>query len=541
MADTEETSTASAVQVHVPAGAKALAASTGSILSALLMTPFDVVKTRMQSELRIVPRGAGRGASSLAPPRVSWASQLPATAPAAPTASWPRGSASTLKALEGIPWWEDKEQSARLMKRPRPPMAPLTPWSSTSCLPACCRPVVARTCASAAFNHVSGAPPLSAPCASSSAAVDSRDAGNLRPQRSGALRWTVSSRPVLWPYAHFMKPTSDFVTGVYRAQRLDRARKPADAVSNILSRVHRAIKPAPPQMEHVRQVVSQNVSVVRPRSAGAMLAHVVRTEGVRSLWSGVLPTLLMAVPSTMMYFVAYEELKEAIEDWSNETSPVWHLAPLFAGGLARAGAATVVNPLELIRTKMQAPAFAQAIEAQGATQQGVAARVGGIVSASARQLLNSFREEINSPSGVRSLWRGLAPTLLRDVPFSMIYWLGFERIRAALEERLQASEESAIDRFTVAFAAGAVSGAVAATVTTPFDVVKTRMQIQLYKMRHLPDAQAEVMPMIHRIVAEEGASGMFAGLGARLAKVAPACAIMISSYEVSKLLIANRR
>lgn len=41
--------------------------------------------------------------------------------------------------------------------------------------------------------------------------------------------------------------------------------------------------------------------------------------------------------------------------------------------------------------------------------------------------------------------------------------------------------------------------------------------------------------MLVDIVREEGPRAIFAGLGARLAKVAPACAVMISSYEAAKL------
>ena len=39
-----------------------------------------------------------------------------------------------------------------------------------------------------------------------------------------------------------------------------------------------------------------------------------RTEGITSLWSGLSPTLVLAVPSTVVYFVSYEQLRVRLND-----------------------------------------------------------------------------------------------------------------------------------------------------------------------------------------------------------------------------------
>jgi hypothetical protein len=64
----------------------------------------------------------------------------------------------------------------------------------------------------------------------------------------------------------------------------------------------------------------------------------------------------MAIPATITYFVTYEQLRVLLHDNHMERTgemvqPLW--IPLVSGAIARTWAVTIVNPLELIRTKMQ--------------------------------------------------------------------------------------------------------------------------------------------------------------------------------------------
>lgn len=80
-------------------------------------------------------------------------------------------------------------------------------------------------------------------------------------------------------------------------------------------------------------------------------------EGISSLWSGLGPTLVLAVPATIVYFVTYEQLRLKLKDEYNKAKsadfiqPFW--IPLISGATARIFSASLVSPLELIRTKMQ--------------------------------------------------------------------------------------------------------------------------------------------------------------------------------------------
>jgi solute carrier family 25 protein 39/40 len=57
---------------------------------------------------------------------------------------------------------------------------------------------------------------------------------------------------------------------------------------------------------------------------------IVQTEGITALWRGLPPTLVMAIPATVIYFVGYESIKTVLED---KTSMIY--TPLMAGGFAR--------------------------------------------------------------------------------------------------------------------------------------------------------------------------------------------------------------
>ena len=75
-----------------------------------------------------------------------------------------------------------------------------------------------------------------------------------------------------------------------------------------------------------------------------------------------------------------------------------------------------------------------------------------------------------------------------------------------------------------------------------FDLAKTRRQVDMYKFSgsSFNDPQSVTTTSVFKlIVQEEGWRGLTIGWLPRLTKIAPACAIMISSYEFAKMYFAK--
>ncbi|VDM96610.1 unnamed protein product [Thelazia callipaeda] len=260
--------------------------------------------------------------------------------------------------------------------------------------------------------------------------------------------------------------------------------------------------------------------------------RIAKTEGIRSLWSGLSPTLIMAVPATVFYYTVYDNML----CWLRKIHGERYWTPLIAGSTARLVAVTVVSPIELIRTKMQSERL---------TYKDIGLAI----------------KRSKAVEGWVSLWRGWSPSLLRDIPFSAMYWTGYEYLKENALRVLDRQETN----FLISFLSGAVAGSFAAFVTTPFDVVKTYQQITLGKVqkkglrkdgydRNIAVISRECttdvferweiqskhsLGMIREIYEKKGLKALFAGLIPRVTKVSSACAIMIGCYEYFKLFFKD--
>ena len=240
----------------------------------------------------------------------------------------------------------------------------------------------------------------------------------------------------------------------------------------------------------------------------------------------------MAVPATVLYS-AYDE----------PASPLTHASAPPRRRSSRAPSRALVHghlAFELVRTIAQSgdpPALPRGGLSSSSSSSSSSGR-GGAASVSAAGLERrlsgaasgrSSRAAASRPSGAASSRH------FGDVPFSALYWFAYEQSKARLVETFLSDHPAASP--LRAFVAGAGAGMLAAATTTRGRRgagVLVRRRLENEGTHAALDGNGSTPRVLRAIIREEGVAGAFRGFNARLIKIAPACAIMISSYEAGK-------
>jgi len=122
----------------------------------------------------------------------------------------------------------------------------------------------------------------------------------------------------------------------------------------------------------------------------------------------------------------------------------------------------------------------------------------------------------------RELYRGWSVTIMREVPFTVIQFPLWEALKAWRVSSLPTREPRTASAFESAIF-GSLSGAVAAAMTTPLDVLKTRMMLAKEKQ------VATVLAT--KIYQEEGLRAFFRGIGPRTMWISIGGAVFLGSYQ----------
>lgn len=131
-----------------------------------------------------------------------------------------------------------------------------------------------------------------------------------------------------------------------------------------------------------------------------------------------------------------------------------------------------------------------------------------------KNVIDAF-SRIVSEEGFFSLWKGCAPTVVRAMSLNLGMLVSYDESKERLEKILGKEKAS-----TTIFLSSTISGALAATMSLPFDNVKTKMQ----KMTPLPDGTMPYKSLIDcamKTATNESILGFWAGLPTYIVRIAP--------------------
>ncbi|XP_010542981.1 PREDICTED: probable S-adenosylmethionine carrier 2, chloroplastic isoform X2 [Tarenaya hassleriana] len=165
---------------------------------------------------------------------------------------------------------------------------------------------------------------------------------------------------------------------------------------------------------------------------------------LKGLYSGLGGNLVGVLPASAIFIGVYEPAKQKLLKLLPENLSAF--AHLTAGALGGASSSIVRVPTEVVKQRMQTGQFSSASDAVC---------------------------QIVAKEGFRGLYTGFGSFLLRDLPFDAVQFCVYEQLRIgyklAARRDLNGPENAMLGAF-----AGAVTGA----LTTPFDVIKTRLMVQ---------------------------------------------------------------
>ncbi|CAG0916261.1 unnamed protein product [Notodromas monacha] len=219
-----------------------------------------------------------------------------------------------------------------------------------------------------------------------------------------------------------------------------------------------------------------------------------KAEGFSGMYRGCAVNVLFITPEKAIKLTANDFFRHQLRTKDGRL-PLFR--EMMAGGGAGLCQIVVTTPMELLKIQLQ--------------DAGRSTKGQGAVRASALQIATSLVKS----KGISGLYKGTLATALRDVSFSIVYFPLFANLNA-LGPRKQGSNEAV---FWCSFLSGCLSGCISSILVTPFDVVKTRLQ--LLRKGIGETSYTGVPDAFRRIWQNEGPRAFFKGGASRALVIAP--------------------
>jgi len=224
----------------------------------------------------------------------------------------------------------------------------------------------------------------------------------------------------------------------------------------------------------------------------------VAEEGMRTLYRGITSSLIREGSYSGMRMGFYEPVKQMLGATDPNNTPL-HLKVL-AGGITGALGSALANPCDLVKVRMQAQ------EGQGSRYPSTAAAFASIYKA----------------GGVPGLWRGCAPTVQRAALLTASQIPAYDHAKHSL------INSGVQDGPLLHFVCCMFAGVVAAIVTSPVDMAKTR--IMNSSKAHKGPYDTVPKTLIH-IAKSEGPMALYKGFNSQWLRIGPHTMVSLMVFE----------
>ncbi|KAJ0971340.1 hypothetical protein J5N97_019299 [Dioscorea zingiberensis] len=277
-------------------------------------------------------------------------------------------------------------------------------------------------------------------------------------------------------------------------------------------------KTAVAPLERVKILMQTRTSEFKSLGIFQSLKKLKQQDGVLGFYKGNGASVLRIVPYAALHFMTYEQYR----CWILNNYPSLGTGPsidLLAGSAAGGTAVLCTYPLDLARTKL-------------AYQVTNAGRIGNSLSFNAQPSYNGIKDVFRSvymEGGLRSLYRGVGPTLIGILPYAGLKFYIYEELKTRVPEEYQKS-------VVLRLSCGALAGLFGQTLTYPLDVVRRQMQVQnKQQSSQLGSPQIKgTLQGLNYIARNQGWKQLFAGLSLNYVKVVPSVAIGFTAYDMMK-------
>ncbi|KAH1020319.1 hypothetical protein HUJ04_009999 [Dendroctonus ponderosae] len=218
---------------------------------------------------------------------------------------------------------------------------------------------------------------------------------------------------------------------------------------------------------------------------------------LESAYRFTLGSIAGAVGATAVYPIdlVNDLVRDKLTD-KNGNIPLY--GEILSGACAGGSQVIFTNPLEIVKIRLQ---------------------VAGEIAGGAKVRAWNVVKEL----GLFGLYKGARACLLRDVPFSAIYFPAYAHTKASF------ADESGYNHPLTLLVAGAIAGIPAASLVTPADVIKTRLQVVA---RAGQTTYSGVLDATRKIYAEEGFRAFWKGSIARVFRSSPQFGVTLLTYEL---------